>query len=72
MANLVHNERVKLVATLSNNISVASLVGGVALPAWSKPMTGGFVDNFLFLMGGVMLCMVFHYYGSWHLRWLRE
>jgi hypothetical protein len=36
MSNLVHNERVKLGATLLNNLAVASFAGGVLLPFLSS------------------------------------
>jgi len=54
MANLIHNERVKLIATFCNNAGIASFAAGVLIPSFTvDPIVEG--RQTAFLIGGIAI-----------------
>ena len=77
MANLVHNETVKLRASFLNSCGVASFVGGALIP-WIVPIGGSSapLDSWalygLSAGGGIGFGFLFHALALAQLRRLRE
>jgi hypothetical protein len=62
MSNLVHNERMKLMATFFNNIAVASLVTGFVVPLINLVTAPGSIPRSIYeisVSAGIALSMLF-------------
>ena len=74
MSNLIHNERIKLMATYWNNLAVGVFLGGILVP------TVGFISSnkidhtyaITFVGVGLVASAVMSQGGVWMLRHLRE
>jgi hypothetical protein len=72
MSKLVHNERTKMIATHLNNLSVASVVAGIIIPALQGI---NFLDGWKWappLIVGLILQACFMYCSNWVLLSLEE
>ena len=71
--NLIFNERIKLLATFYNNVSVACLVTGTVIPIISLSVREKANLAVWLSMGlGILFALFFHLYAMWYLRRLRE
>lgn len=72
MANLVHNERVKLFATLLNTVAAGSATVGILAPFSAIIFSG--VDVIVSQRGAVyvMFCAILHGFARLVLKGLRE
>jgi hypothetical protein len=72
MSKLVHNERTKMIATHLNNLSVASVVAGIIIPALQGVnFLKGWKWALPFLVG-LMFQACFMFCSNWVLRSLEE
>jgi hypothetical protein len=72
MGNLVHNERVKLRAVFSNNVALASIIGGVVIPTLSQAGQNSFWKTTVTLVAAAVLAVLAQGYAQWTLGRLKE
>ena len=71
MLKIVHNERVKLMATFANNVAVAAFITGLVLPQFSNDPAIRSAWLFPFL-AGASLAVLMNGAAFWLLGKLRE
>jgi hypothetical protein len=77
MSNLVHNERIKLLAGALNNLGVGGALAGTVLPLVNHPLInrpeGMFtLDNTYLFMSGYSMWVFFGLSAQWVMRFLVE
>jgi hypothetical protein len=77
MSDLVHNERVKLLANAANNLGVGGALAGMVLPFVNHPLLNHpeailTLENLYVVLSGYSMWVAFGFIAQWIMRFLVE